>query len=321
MRHRCKERPPERTDIDNIVKRGANANDKRRFPQLLRRLRNACFLDDRNRRLPPQKRLVEQYRKDGLVLFLGAGISTGSGIPSWPKLADEVLEKSGILRGDGELDIVKKALPYYIAQFELAGLRLGYTEFVRTIYDALYGSRECRPLIHLLKKIPKKYKKQKNWPGWRDVLQALETNATLKAVGDLLIVEDDEEPRCNPQIHAVVTFNADNLLELYCQAKTSGRRLLKLVDRASVGEHPDTIPVYHLVVRKNSVRRIEVTEKSGFPTIERTTADSAVAADFRRAISPCSLVQSGWPCIDSDLPHSWDSPRPSQTCRLTCSDS
>lgn len=65
-------------------------------------------------------------------------------------------------------------------------------------------------------------------------------------MGDLLIVDDEGTPRRNPQVHAVLTVNADNLLELYCQAKTLGNRLLTMVDRASVGDHPEAIPVYHL---------------------------------------------------------------------------
>jgi hypothetical protein len=50
----------------------------------------------------------------------------------------------------------------------------------------------------------------------------------------------------NPQIHAVLTFNADNLLELYCEAKTGRRSVVTMIDRASVGEHPDQTPIYHL---------------------------------------------------------------------------
>jgi hypothetical protein len=245
MRHRLNEAPPESAEIDKIVGNGADARDSRRFPEFLRRFRNACFLDNQNRRLTALERLIAQYRKDGLVLFLGAGVSRGSGIPNWPGLTSEVLKKSGILPKEGELDRVQRALPAFITQFELAGLRLGETEFTTTVYDSLYGGTECKPLISLLRKIPQPYKEQKNWRGWRDVLKALETNETLKAVADLLIV-GGRQPRCNPQIRAVVTFNADNLLEIYCQAKTSGRRLVKSVDRASVGEHPDTIPVYHL---------------------------------------------------------------------------
>ena len=115
---------------------------------------------------------------------------------------------------------------------------------IEAIYDGLYGQMECKDL---LRKIPTKYAEQKKWPRWGGVLKALKANETLEAVGDLLLVgKDGARPRCNPQIHAVLTSNADNLLELYCMAKTGGKRLLTLVDRASVGEHPDQTPVYHL---------------------------------------------------------------------------
>jgi hypothetical protein len=78
------------------------------------------------------------------------------------------------------------------------------------------------------------------------LLTELEQNKTLKAVADLLIIDSEKPYRRNPQIHAVLTTNADNLLELYCQAKTSGEHLVTMVDRASVGDHPDATPVYHL---------------------------------------------------------------------------
>ena len=100
----------------------------------------------------------------------------------------------------------------------------------------------------MLEKIPRENKEQ-NKRGkvkWNDIRKELAKNETLRDVGDLLIL-DGTKPRRNPQIHAVLTVNADNLLELYCHAKTSGNeRLVTMVDRASVGDHPDKIPVCHL---------------------------------------------------------------------------
>jgi hypothetical protein len=98
----------------------------------------------------------------------------------------------------------------------------------------------------MLKRIPKNPEEQRGWAGWNGVLQELRRNEMLEAVGNLLTVHDGENWKPNPQIHAVLTVNADNLLELYCRAKTSGERILTMVDRASVGDHPDTISVYHL---------------------------------------------------------------------------
>ncbi len=241
MRVRSTQQPPTREDIDRVVQQGASAEDKVRFRRFLRRLRQAYLLDAQDRPLSARLRLIKQYKNDGLVLFLGAGVSVGSGIPNWPKLADTVLEKSG-LAPDEVLD-VKKALPSNIAQFELADRRLGRKEFVRTVYEALYRNMACKSL---LEKIPLKYEEQVGWCGWGDVFDALRANKTLQAVGNLLVTYDGIRPRRNPQIHAVLTFNADTLLELYCQAKTSGKRVVTLVDRASVGDDPDQIPVYHL---------------------------------------------------------------------------
>jgi len=242
MRHRSTERPPAKADIDRIVREGAAVDDESRFRQFVRRMQKAFFLDVKNRSLPARKRLVEQYRKDGLVLFLGAGVSSGSGIPNWPELADKLLLKSGVKSTD--LNAVKKALPSYITQFELVGELLGTRRrLVEEIYRGLYARMECRPQ---LMEIPRKYEEQRGWHGWGNVFKALQANKTLKAVGDLLIDSDSAEIRRNPQIHAVLTFNADNLLEIYCAAKAGGKRILTLVDRASVGEHPDETPVYHL---------------------------------------------------------------------------
>lgn len=89
---------------------------------------------------------------------------------------------------------------------------------------------ECKPQ---LEEIPRKYKQQISWDGWKRVLKTLQCNKTLAAVGDLLTIEDQNGPRRNPQIHAVLTVNADNLLELYCKAKTGGKRIITMADRAA----------------------------------------------------------------------------------------
>jgi SIR2-like domain len=141
-----------------------------------------------------------------------------------------------------EIPDVTKALPSYITQFELAAQRLGNRDFLKALYQSLYQRMECK---HHLEEIPRKYEEQTAWSGWSDVLKLFQSNKTLETVGDLLIATGDE-PRRNPQIHAVLTFNADNLLELYCEAKTGGKRVVNMIDRASVGDHPDQTPVYHL---------------------------------------------------------------------------
>jgi hypothetical protein len=96
-------------------------------------------------------------------------------------------------------------------------------------------------------------------------------NETLEAVGNLLVIGEESKLRRNPQVHAVLTTNADNLLELYCQAKTRGHRLVTSVDRASVGDHPNAIPVCHLHgtldVRGENFKRCPTMKKDLLPEI------------------------------------------------------
>lgn len=160
MRHRSKEPPPTQADIDRILREGATADDRVRFHQFLRRMQKAFFLDAGNKPHCAQVRLIEQYGNDGLVLFLGAGVSKGSGIPNWPDLTDALLLKSGVACDD--LAAVKKALPFHITQFELAGRRLGnYRKLVEAIYEGLYERMECKSLVQ---EIPVPYEKQNVWP-------------------------------------------------------------------------------------------------------------------------------------------------------------
>ncbi len=187
--------------------------------------------------------MLKQYENDGLVLFLGAGVSLQSGIPNWRCLAERVLRKLG-----RDYCEVETAFPSLIAQFDLAShlasLRAGNTEFIRLLYECLYQDLESKELIE---RIPWQMKKQCGWKDWPRIVDSLRKNRTLEVIGDLLIVDGKGGLKPNPQIHAVLTTNTDNLLEIYCYAKTWRRRpIVTMVDRASVGDHPDTIPIHHL---------------------------------------------------------------------------
>jgi hypothetical protein len=240
MRVRVREVPPDKSDIERIIKDGALPKDLRKWPRLLERLCQSCYLNEHHHALGPRDRLLAQYRNDGLALFLGAGVSKCSGIPNWQDLAKKMLTHIGIA-SDYQ---VKIAFPSLHTQFDLAGYTLGRKEFARRLYESLYEGLECKVL---LEEIPKRREAQPGWPKWNRVLAELRRNETLTAVGELLIIEEGDNFRRNPQIHAVLTVNADNLLELYCRARTGGkRRLLTMVDRASVGDHPYAIPVSHL---------------------------------------------------------------------------
>lgn len=238
MRVRVKDQPPTEKQIRDLLRRGSSPDHQSR---IVERLRKSCYLDDNYRKLSPKQRLIEQYRKDGLVLFLGAGVSMDSGIPSWTKLIKKLLPKAEIKT---DYKDVKCAFPSLESQFDLAAHRLTPLEFARLLYECLYQDLEFK---NLLSEIPKRSDREAKWHRWEEVVTKLGDNKTLRAVGELLIVEKQEQRRRNPQIHGVLTTNADNLLEIYCRARCAGKsRIVTMVDRASVGDHPHAISVYHL---------------------------------------------------------------------------
>lgn len=241
MRVRVKEHPPTKQQICDLVKDGAPQNDQRR---VVKRLQKSCYLGDDNQALGPEERLLKQYRKDGLVLFLGAGVSCGSGIPSWTELIKRLLPKARI---EIDYEVVKLAFPSLVSQFDLAAHHLDSPlQYTRELYDCLYRDLK-KEFRDLLSATPKKSDDEATWQRWNEVVAELQRNGTLKAVGELLIIEEGQKLRRNPQILAVLTTNADNLLEIYCRARTGGKaRILTTVDRASVGDHPNAISVYHL---------------------------------------------------------------------------
>ena len=245
MRIRIAEPPPDEQTIRRIVASGATSDDVKEYPDLLKRLRRAFYLDIDNRPLNASGRLLEQYRADGLTVFFGAGVSVESQIPGWPSLAERVLRaaKAGLDYRD-----IQSARLSLIAQFDLAQDYAGDRKrFLALLYGCLYKDLAFKPL---LESIPKPQGAQFNWEQWPEVLRSLRANRTLEAIGELLVTEGGpggSDLQANRQIHGILTTNTDNLLEIYCIAKTHGkRRLLTMVDRASVGDHPETISIHHL---------------------------------------------------------------------------
>jgi hypothetical protein len=251
MRVRINEHPANEDDIKRIIEFGAHEDDIDPRKHLLKRLQTSCYLDENNPKRPlnARQRLLEQYRNDGLVLFLGAGVSLESGIPTWTALIQDVFRAIKI-----DPDIAEQAAPSSIyARFELAALRSnGQKTFCDILYDSLYNQTGFKRLKKLLETIPRRNEEQNKWgkAKWNELLKELAKNVTLRDVGDLLISRDSKNKAFvrNPLIHAVLNTNADNLLLIYCLAKTSGPEScpVKIVDRASVGDDPKSISVYHL---------------------------------------------------------------------------
>jgi SIR2-like domain len=221
--------------------------------QFLNRMRACGYLDSADRRTSGLERLRLQYDSDGLVLFLGAGVSKASGIPEWRELIDLMLKtlKFGPPAENGlslSRLLEEKASLSLLSQFDLVSHQCEGPDqsdkFVGLLREHLYGAPEFQTIRRLMNAIPVNNAEKKRFD-WQPLLMELRKNTTLAAVGDLL-TDQHGEVIVNPKIGAVLTTNADNLLQAYVMGRAGGRRLLTTVDRASVGDHPRMISIYHL---------------------------------------------------------------------------
>jgi hypothetical protein len=233
---------------------GTPYGDKGYDRQFLNRMRKCAYLDSKDRRTSGLERLRLQYQNDGLVLFLGAGVSKASGIPEWRGLIDGMLKTLGFSPGPENPSsfsrlLEEKASLSLLSQFDLVSHQCrgpGESDrFVSLLRDHLYGASEFQEIRRLMNEIPVDNEEKKSFD-WQPLLRELRKNTTLAAVGDLLLDPKVDQPAVDPQIGAVLTTNADNLLQTYVMGRAGGRRLLTTVDRPSVGDHPGMTSVYHL---------------------------------------------------------------------------
>lgn len=180
------------------------------------------------------KNLQAIYRERGLVLAVGAGVSVGSGIPSWPDLLRRVSEKI-----QGHVTTFDTLLRYHFGLPAIATLlQEGYPsrgEFVNAVRDSLYQDFPFYPGGY-----PK-----------RDVQRMVEfvkeTNHTLQAVAAICALKRKGGQGYDPnvRIKAVVTFNLDALFQAYVLARFRSR-LVRTIERPSASWNPGKIPVYHV---------------------------------------------------------------------------
>jgi hypothetical protein len=222
--------------------------------KFLNRMRKSGYLDSTDRRTSGVERLRLQFDSDGLVLFLGAGVSKASGIPEWRGLIDAMLKTLKIGPAPENASsfsrlLEEKASLSLLSQFDLVSHQCKGTEksdkFVDLLHEHLYGAPEFQEIRRLMNAIPVDDEKKRLF-NWQPLLMELRSNTTLAAVGDLLLDQNAGEAVGNPKIGAVLTSNADSLVQTYVMGRAGGRRLLTTVDRASVGDHPGMISVYHL---------------------------------------------------------------------------
>ena len=115
-------------------------------------------------RLSTEERLQCQYCNDGLVLFLGAGVSCASGLPSWSELVNDLAARAELRiesrYGCSEISaselLSREAGLSLPAQFSFIKAACGDNEedFTARLYNSLYGKRGFSELKALLEDVP-----------------------------------------------------------------------------------------------------------------------------------------------------------------------
>jgi len=195
----------------------------------------------------------QAYKRDGIVLVLGAGVSLRSEIPLW-----EELIRSMTMKMDGGSEKMFNTLRGMgmsltaIASLLEERTKSGRKDFVEEVRKALYEKFRFYP-NGITKSNYAKFVQyiEQGVPGAEAGTMVVEPNHTLHSVGAFCTVwqvpatKDASPFVINPRVHAVVTLNMDALLQSYIYARTR-KHLLRTVERPSANRFPDRINVYHI---------------------------------------------------------------------------
>ena len=186
-----------------------------------------------------QAEWVKKCREGGFTLVVGSGVSAPRGVPTWEALAQDLWRAAfGKRRSPWETDPGVKSpreVPQFLPiVFELAYRELRQEKFIDALRTKLYAN--ARFPVHD--------------SGFRKSCES------LAVLGRLIVQEFHRGGR--RRINAVVTFNADDLLEQAVFASQPPRSklwagdIVRIVARATAGGRqlgmPGTgpIPIYHL---------------------------------------------------------------------------
>jgi hypothetical protein len=176
------------------------------------------------------------YRKHGIVLVLGAGVSFGSGLPTWEGLLEAVAEGlDGSDHGRLFRDLRSGGVPLPVIANVLEERSGTRGEFIRRIREALYSRFPFFP----------EGVTEDNGEALVEHVRA--NNLTMRCVAGLLVMPERGESTYtpNPLVHAVVTFNLDGVLQEYVKARYS-KPLLRTIDRASAQLVARRTSIYHM---------------------------------------------------------------------------
>jgi len=181
------------------------------------------------------RRLVQAFAEGRLTLYLGAGCSVASGVPSWDllvmqlyvngigrRLPDRFGSVPGLISAVGHWAFKRQVLPLEVAARKLRGYYRDDSDLQLMIQAMLYGltgyygrDRRLRPA---------------------EIRQLLANNHTLRSISRLC----RETVPGKRGVQAVITYNYDDLLE-----KSLGRFPYQSVWRATTLK-PRRLPIFHV---------------------------------------------------------------------------
>jgi len=180
--------------------------------------------------------LKNVYKKEGMVLSLGAGVSNDSRLPNWKGLLRRLVAD---LIGNGDEAIFDELEENDFPLPVIASLLQKHCpekdEFIERVREALYRDFDF-------------FRKVSGKATHGEFVRFIrKNNSTLRAVASLCAIKESGKRifSPNPHIHAIVTFNFDPMLQGYVYGRYR-KRLLRTVERASASLYPGRINVYHM---------------------------------------------------------------------------
>lgn len=181
------------------------------------------------------------------MLALGAGVSYGCALPSWPALLVRIGARVLPARGGPlvqELIDSGMTLPAIAGILESAHSK-GATAFVSLVRDELYRDFPFHDAIDTRPEHA------------RLVRHVREKNSTMRAVAALCVRTAGANPgdktgnktaaafSANDRVHAILNFNFDSVLRSYTRSRY-GAYLFRTIESATKARRRDRIPMYHI---------------------------------------------------------------------------
>src|SRR5215510_6830291 len=190
------------------------------------------------------KKLKKTYSEEGLVLALGAGVSTRVGLPGWRELLQRV---GTVCLGKGGDKLVRNLIKDGFSLPSIAGmLKASCREpgkFPNIVRAELYKGFPYKP-------------DATNGVNSKSIVDFIQKSKsqTLNAVASFCAMRDERYVKAdlymrNPKVHAIVNCNIDAVLREYTEIRyprINGHPILRTVERASKSKDPKKISVYQV---------------------------------------------------------------------------